>query len=224
MRERIPTTIDDALAERRGAGDLDELRGVVREQLQEHYERASQAGLKRSILDRLDERHRFEVPPGMVEREFGAIWQQVEADAKNAEAEIATILGQPEEEAREEFRQIAERRVRLGLLIAEIGRANDIAVEQDDLMRAALEGARNHPEPKRLLDFYRAEPQMLERFRAPVFEDKVIAFLSELATITDEAVDVDTLMRDPDEDDKAASVSVSAAAGDDESTAEDEPA
>jgi trigger factor len=224
VRERIPTTIDDALAERRGAGDLDELRGVVREQLQEHYERASQAGLKRSILDRLDERHRFEVPPGMVEREFGAIWQQVEADAKNAEAEIATILGQPEEEAREEFRQIAERRVRLGLLIAEIGRANDIAVEQDDLMRAALEGARNHPEPKRLLDFYRAEPQMLERFRAPVFEDKVIAFLSELATITDEAVDVDTLMRDPDEDDKAASVSVSAAAGDDESTAEDEPA
>ena len=224
VRERIPTTIDDAFAERRGAGDLDELRGVVREQLQEHYEQASQARLKRSMLDLLDERHRFEVPPGMVESEFGAIWQQLEADAKRAETEVATVLDQPEEEAREEFRQIAERRVRLGLLIAEIGRANDIAVEQEDLVRAAMEGARNHPEPKRLLDFYRAQPQMLERFRPGVFEDKVIAFLSELATITDEAVDVDTLMRDPDEDDKAASASAMAAAGEDGSAAEDEPA
>ena len=223
VRARIPTTIDDAFAERRGAGDLDELRGVVREQLQEHYEQASQARLKRSMLDLLDERHRFEVPPGMVESEFGAIWQQVEADAKRAEVEIATVLDQPEEEAREEFRQIAERRVRLGLLIAEIGRAKNIAVEQEDLLRAALEGARNHPEPQRLLDFYRAQPQMLERFRAPVFEDKVIAFLSELATITDEAVDVDALMRDPDEDDKAPA-SLSGAAGEDESSAGDEPA
>ena len=221
VRERLPSTIDDDFAERRGAKDLDELRGVVREQIEEHYEHASQARLKRSMLDLLDERHRFEVPPGMVEREFGAIWQQVETDAKNAQAEIATMLDQPEEEAREEFRQIAERRVRLGLLIAEIGRANDITVEQDDLVRAAMMSVRGHPNPQQLLDFYRAQPQALEQFRPTVFEDKVIAFLSELATISDEVVEAETLLSDPDEDGKAstAATAATAAAGEDEDAA-----
>ena len=220
VRERLPSTIDDAFAERRGAKNLDELRGVVREQIGEHYEHASQARLKRSMLDLLDERHRFEVPPGMVEREFGAIWQQVEADAKRADVEIAALLDQPEEEARDEFRQIAERRVRLGLLIAEIGRTNDISVEQEDLIRAAMAGARGHPEPQKIFDFYRAQPQALERFRAPVFEDKVIDFLSELATISDEVVEAETLLRDPDEDEKP-STSATAAAGEDGDAAAD---
>ena len=211
VRERLPTDIDDAFAERRGAKDLDELRGVVRAQMEQHYERASQARLKRAMLDVLDESHRFEVPPGMVEREFGAIWQQVENDAKQAEVEIAAMLDQPEDEARDEFRQIAERRVRLGLLIAEIGQANDITVEQEDLLRAAVENARSHPEPQRLLEFYRAQPQALERFRPMVFEDKVIAFLSELATISDEVVDAETLLSDPDEDEKPMTAAADAA-------------
>ena len=202
VQERLPTTIDDAFAERRGAENLDELRGLVREQIREQYEQASQARLKRSLLDVLDERYKFDVPPGMVEREFDAVWQQIENDAKRAESEIATILDQPEEEAREEFRKIAERRVRLGLLIAEIGGANDISVEQEDLLRAAMMSARGHPEPQRLLEYYRSQPQALERFGPTVFEDKVIAFLSELATVSDEVVDVETLMRDPDDDEK----------------------
>ena len=141
----------------------------------------------------------------MIEREFDAVWQQIENDAKRAEAEIATILDQPEEEARVEFRRIAERRVRLGLLIAEIGGANDISVEQEDLLRAAMTSARGHPEPQRLLEYYRSQPQALERFGPTVFEDKVIAFLSELATVSDEVVDVETLMRDPDEDETSSS-------------------
>ena len=211
VRERLPTEIDDAFAERRGAKDLDELRGVVRAQIEQHYEHASQARLKRAMLDVLDESHRFEVPPGMVEREFGAIWQQVENDAKQAEVEIAAMLDQPEDEARDEFRQIAERRVRLGLLIAEIGQANDITVEQEDLLRAAVENARSHPEPQRLLEFYRAQPQALERFRPMVFEDKVIAFLSELAAISDEVVDAETLLSDPDEDEKPMTAAADAA-------------
>ena len=136
VRERLPVTVDEAFAERRGAKDLDELRGVIRDQIQSEYEQVSQARLKRSLLDLLDERYKFEVPPGMVEREFDAVWQQIENDAKRTETEIATLLDQTEEEAREEFRQIAERRVRLGLLIAEIGGANDITVEQEDLLRA----------------------------------------------------------------------------------------
>ena len=221
VRERLPVTVDEAFAERRGAKDLDELRGVVRDQIQSEYEQVSQARLKRSLLDVLDERYKFEVPPGMVEREFDAVWQQVENDAKRAETEIATLLDQTEEEAREEFRQIAERRVRLGLLIAEIGGANDITVEQEDLLRAAMMSARGHPEPQRLLDYYRNQPQALERFRPTVFEDKVIAFLSELATVSDQVVDVETLLRDPDEDEES-SDSETAQAGEDESAAADE--
>ncbi len=221
VRERLPVTVDEAFAERRGAQDLDELRGVIRDQIQSEYEQVSQARLKRSLLDVLDERYKFEVPPGMVEREFDAVWQQIENDAKRAETEIATLLDQTEEEAREEFRQIAERRVRLGLLIAEIGGANDITVEQEDLLRAAMMSARGHAEPQRLLDYYRNQPQALERFRPTVFEDKVIAFLSELATVSDEVVDVETLLRDPDEDEKP-SDSETAQAGEDESAAADE--
>ena len=221
VRERLPVTVDEAFAERRGAKDLDELRGVVRDQIQSEYEQVSQARLKRSLLDVLDERYKFDVPPGMVEREFDAVWQQIENDAKRTETEIATLLDQTEEEAREEFRQIAERRVRLGLLIAEIGGANDITVEQEDLLRAAMMSARGHAEPQRLLDYYRNQPQALERFRPTVFEDKVIAFLSELATVSDEVVDVETLLRDPDEDEKP-SDSETAQAGEDESAAADE--
>ena len=202
VRERLPVTVDDAFAERHSAENLDAMRGVIREQIASEYEQVSQARLKRSLLDLLDERYKFDVPPGMVEREFEAVWEQIENDAKRAEAEIATVLDQPEEEARKEFRQIAERRVRLGLLIAEIGGANDIAVEQEDLLRAAVMSARGHPEPQRLLDYYRNQPQALERFRPTVFEDKVIAFLSELATVSDEVVDVETLLRDPDDDEQ----------------------
>ena len=225
VQERLPVTVDDAFAERRGAENLDALRGVVREQIQSEYEQVSQARLKRSLLDVLDERYKFDVPPGMVEREFDAVWQQIENDAKRAEAEIATILDQPEDEAREEFRQIAERRVRLGLLIAEIGGSNDITVEQEDLLRAAMMSARGHPEPQRLLEFYRSQPDQLERFRPTVFEDKVIAFLSELATVSEQVVDVETLMRDPDEDEKS-SVTGTEQADEEESaaTVEDESA
>ena len=220
VRERLPVTVDEAFAERRGAENLDALRGMIRDQMQEQYEQASQARLKRSMLDVLDEHYRFEVPPGMVEREFEAVWQQIENDAKRAETDIATALDQPEEEAREEFRQIAERRVRLGLLIAEIGGANEITVEQEDLLRAAMMNARGHPEPQRLLEYYRSQPQALEQFRPSVFEDKVIAFLAELATVSDEVVDVETLLRDPDEEEH--SHAHSAEADEEETAAADE--
>ncbi len=229
VQERLPATVDDAFAERRGAENLDALRGVVREQIQSEYEQVSQARLKRSLLDVLDERYKFDVPPGMVESEFDAVWQQIENDAKRADAEIATILDQPEDEAREEFRQIAERRVRLGLLIAEIGGSNDITVEQEDLLRAAMMSARGHPEPQRLLEFYRSQPDQLERFRPTVFEDKVITFLSELAAVSEQVVDVETLMRDPDEDEKSSATGTeqtdeeeSAATDEDESAASSE--
>ena len=221
LRARIPTVIDDALAERHGAQDVAGLRESVREQMRLGYGHASQARLKRSMLDLLDERHRFEVPAGMVEREFDAIWRQMEKDAEIAGVEIAEILGRPEEEARVEFRGIAERRVRLGLLIAEIGRVNNIAVEREDLLKAALDTVQAHPEPQRLIEYYQRQPEALERFRPSVFEDKVIAFLSEIATVSEQVVDPETLLRDTEEDEERGKSETGAAggSGDDDETA-----
>ena len=203
LRARVPTVVDDALAERHGVPDVAGLRERIREELGARYERASRARLKRSMLDALDARHRFEVPPGMVAREFDAIWKQIENDAEKAKTDIGTLLEQPEEDARTEFRGIAERRVRLGLLLSEIGRVNGITVEREELLAAALGTASaRHPEPRRLAEFYRSRPEALEQFRSPVFEDKVVAFLSEVVALSEEEVDAETLLSDPEEDER----------------------
>lgn len=201
LRARVPTVVDDAFAERHGSSDLVGLRERLRAELRARYERASRARLKRSMLDALDARHRFEVPPGMIEREFDAIWKQLENDAERAKTDIGALLEQPEEDARAEFREIAERRVRLGLLLSEIGQANGITVEREELLAAAMGAASAwHPEPRRLAEFYRDHPEALEQFRSPVFEDKVVAFLSEVVTLSEEEVDEETLLSDPEDD------------------------
>jgi len=109
-------------------------------------------------------------------------------------------MEQSEDEAKEEYTQIAERRVRLGLLLSEIGRQNEISIERDDLLNAALESARGFSQPQQVLEFYRSNPNALERFRAPVFEDKVVAFLTELADVKESVVEAEELFRDPDEE------------------------
>ncbi len=213
VRERVEVPIDDELAKAQGLDDLAALKDSIREQLGHHYDRASQARLKRALLDVLDERYRFDVPPGMVEQEFEGIWGQIEADAERTETPLTEVLDKPEEEAREEYRGIAERRVRLGLLLSEVGNQNDITVDREDLLKAALESAQGHPNPQQILDFYRSQPDALERFRAPVYEDKVVAFLVEMATVSDEVVPLEELLRDPDEEEDNGADEASAEAG-----------
>ena len=199
VRERTETAIDDEMAKRQGLDNLAALTDLVRGQLQKQFDEASQAKLKRTLLDDLAERYEFEVPAGMVDQEFETIWTQVTSDLEKSESTFEEAMDQSEDEARAEYRQIAERRVRLGLLLSEIGSENKISIERDDLLKVALESARGVSDPQQVLEFYRSNPNALERFRAPVFEDKVVAFLSELADINESVVEPEDLFRDPDE-------------------------
>ena len=200
VRARDEVTIDDDMAVRQGFDNLAAMSDVVRERLKAQFDEASKARLKRSLLDLLADRYAFEVPTGMIEQEFETIWAQINKDLEEAKASFEDAMGQSEEEAKKEYRDIAERRVRLGLLLSEIGRQNDITVERDDLLNAALASARGFSQPQQVLEFYRSNPNALERFRAPVFEDKVVAFLTELADVMDNVVDVEELFRDTDEE------------------------
>ena len=197
--------MDDAFAVRFGMADLAALREAVRERGRREYRAAARMKVKRQILDRLADTHDFAVPEGMVDREFEAIWRQIEQDMKRAD-ETWAEAEQTEEEARAEYRAIAERRVRLGLVLAEIGRRNEIAVPQDDLNRAVVDQARRFPgEEQRIFDLFRSNPEMMSQLHAPLLEDRVIDFIVEMADVTERQVDEKELMAaDADEDTDAA--------------------
>jgi trigger factor len=202
--------IDDELASDLGLESLEALKKAVREQIEREYGKLARQRLKRALLDGLAAKHDFAVPPGMVDAEFETIWKQFdEARAQNKE-EVAEDAGKSDDELKAEYRAIAERRVRLGLLLAEVGRANSITVGQDEVSRALGEEARRHPGyEKQVIEFYRKNPEMLANFRAPLFEDKVVDFILEMATVTDRPVSIDELTRDED----AAGAASSAQAG-----------
>ncbi len=202
VRERIETEVDDEMAKRQGLDDLAALTDMVRNSLKQQFDEASKAKLKRTLLDNLADRYSFEVPSGMIDQEFEAIWTQLTQDIEKSKSTFEEATEQSEDEAKKEYRQIAERRVRLGLLLSEIGRQNEISIERDDLLNAALESARGFSQPQQVLEFYRSNPNALERFRAPVFEDKVVAFLTELVNIKESVVDAEELFRDIDEEAK----------------------
>lgn len=192
-------SLDDDFAKRLGLENLDQLKERVREQLKSDHSRASRLHLKRRILDALDAAHRFDVPSGMVEQEFGGIWRQVQAELAR-EGKTPADEGKTEDELKDEYRAIAERRVRLGLVLAKIGEQNGITISQDELNRAIAARARQFPgQEQQVAQYYARTPQGQAELRAPIFEDKVIDFLSELISVHDKKVDKDTLFLDPDE-------------------------
>jgi trigger factor len=171
----------------------------VREQLKADFARASRLHLKRRILDALDSAHSFTLPPAMVESEFGAIWTQVETELKR-EGKTAADEGKTEDELKAEYHAIAERRVRLGLVLARIGEQNGLTVSPDEIQRALTARARQFPgQEQQVINFYANNPQAMAEVRAPIFEDKVVDFIAELAQVTDRNVDRETLFLDPDE-------------------------
>jgi trigger factor len=191
--------LDDELARKLGVASLATLKDRVRDQLKADFTRASRMHLKRRLLDALDERHAFPLPQTMVDREFSMIWQQVEAELKR-EGRTPQDEGKTEEEMREEYRKIAERRVRLGLVLARIGEQNGITVAPDELQRAIMARVRAHPgQEQEAFNFYSSNPQAQAEIRAPIFEEKVVDFIAELANVTERKVDRDTLYMDPDE-------------------------
>jgi trigger factor len=191
--------VNDEFAKGLGAESLAKLRDMVRAQIKREYESASRAKLKRALLDELDKRHDFALPPALVEGEFEAIWNQVTADLKQREKSFEDE-GKTEEAARAEYRKIAERRVRLGLVIGEIGDKNKIQVTQEELRRALVEQARRFPgREKMVYEYYEKNPAALTELRAPVFEEKVVDYIIELAKPSERKVSVEELLK-PDSD------------------------
>ena len=191
--------IDENLAKTVGMESLEKLREMVKERLTRDHAAMTRTKLKRQLLDKLDESHKFTVPPSMVEEEFNAVWSQVtgDLDAQNSTFEQE---GTTEEKAREDYRKIADRRVRLGLVLAEIGDKNNIKVTDEELTRAVVERARQMPgQEQQVWDYYRKNPQAMAQLRAPLFEEKVVDFICELATLTDKPVSREELFKQDDE-------------------------
>jgi trigger factor len=189
-----PVTIDDELAKAFGMESLAALRDAIRESIGREYGAVTRRKLKRQLLDALDAQYTFELPPTLVKQEFDAIWQQVENDMQRSGKTFADE-NTTEEEARAEYQKIADRRVRLGLVLAEIGEQAKVQVSDDEVSQALVERARQFPGQERMVwEFYRKNPQALAEIRAPIFEDKVVDHILASATITDKAVTKEELM------------------------------
>jgi trigger factor len=196
-------TLDDAFAKSLGLESLDKLKEAVKGRLQQEHAALTRQKLKRQLLDKLDEMHKFALPPTLAEDEFKNVWTTVENDLK-AQARTFADEGTTEEKAREEYRAIAERRVRLGLVLAEIGEKNKITVTEEEITRAIVERARQVPgREQEVWEYYRKTPAAVAAIRAPIFEEKVVDFLIELATVTEKQVSREDLLKD-EEDEKSA--------------------
>jgi trigger factor len=188
VRSGPPAAVDEDLAKKVGLESVDALRKAGRDRLERQYASISRSKIKRKLLDALAEKHDFPAPKGMVDSEFENILKQVQES--NNGAEIS-------ETEKTEFRGIAERRVRLGLLLSEIGRGNNIQVSEDELKRALGQEASRHPGQEReVIEFYQKNPNALIQLRAPIYEDKVIDFILEMAKVTDRTVDAAELIKD----------------------------
>ncbi|MEO1309734.1 MAG: trigger factor [Pseudomonadota bacterium] len=188
--------IDDEMAKKLGVESLDKLKETLGERLGEQFKQMSRAHAKRALLDKLDETHSFDLPKSMVDQEFEQIWQQVESAERDEEDKDKS-----EDELKAEYRTIAERRVRLGLVLAEIGKRHKVEVPNDQLQQAMIAQARQYPGQEReVLEFFKKNPGALAQVRAPLFEERVVDLIFELAKVTDKTVSKDELMKDPGEE------------------------
>ncbi|MDC0033440.1 trigger factor [Alphaproteobacteria bacterium] len=198
VREPKSANVDDDLAKSSGMENLDALKDAVTEQLGREYSQLSRAHLKKELLDKLSEEHSFELPEGIVDAEFEGVWKQV-LDAKERDALDPDDKGKSDEELKANFRNISERRVRLGLLLADVGRVNNITVTQDDLNRAIHAEASRFPgQEARVLEYFQKDENALQELQAPIFEDKVVDFVIEMANINEKEVSLEELMGDTD--------------------------
>ena len=194
--------IDDEFAKGLGFEGLEAMRKVIRDRLEADYARVSRERVKRRLLDELAKRYSFELPSGLVDQEFGQIWAQVEreqkAGGKSFEEENTT-----EEKARAEYRGIAERRVRLGLVLAEVGRSANVEITEDELTRALIERARAFPgQEQEVWNYYRSNQSALAELRAPIYEEKAVDHILSVAKVEDKKIAPEELLK-PEEDEPA---------------------
>ncbi|MCX5512040.1 trigger factor [Kaistia algarum] len=198
----VAVTVDDEWAKKFGIESLEKLRETIREQMQGQLNVATRTKIKRQLLDQLDERHTFELPPTMVEQEFQNVWNQVTQDLERSGRSFADEET-TEDAAKADYRKIAERRVRLGLVLSEIGEKNQIQVTDEEVQKALVDRIRQYPgQEKQVYDFYKENPEALASLRAPIFEEKVVDHLLTLADITDRTVSREELFKDDEEDAK----------------------
>jgi len=195
--------IDDDLAKKLGAENLDAVREVIISRQQQEFDSASRIRLKKELLDALASMSSFPVPDSILDQEFNQIWQQFE-QARKAGTQDDEDKDKDEETLKAEYRGIAERRVRLGLLLAEIARTNSITVSDQEVDRAMMQRAMQYPgQEMQMLELFRKYPQFINSVRGPLLEDKVVDFVLELAKVTDKTVTSEELTKDPSDESKA---------------------
>lgn len=195
--------LDDEFAKKLGFDTLAALRDAVETKLKEDYETASRNQLKRDLLDSLDKAHKFELPAALVEREFESVWQQVTSELERVgrtfEDEDTT-----EEKARKEYQDLAERRVRLGLVLSEIGEKNSVKISDEEVSQALMERVQQFPGQEReVYEYYQKNPQALAELRVPIFENKVVDYILELATVNEKDVTAEELFKSEESESEA---------------------
>ncbi len=196
IRAPAESQVDEAFAEKLGMPSLQALKDAVRAQVEQGYANQSRFKLKRALLDALDSAHDFPLPPRMVEAEFGQIWSQVEQDKAQGQLPDEDA-GKSEDELQGDYRKIAERRVRLGLVLAEIGSLNNVTISDEELTNAARQEAMRYgPQAQEVFDYLRRTPAAQAQLRAPLYEDKVVDLIFRLAKVADKSVSKDELMAD----------------------------
>ncbi len=194
--------IDDEMAKGFGLESLDKLKDAVRERVAAEFAAASRQRVKRKLLDQLDEAHKFEPPASLVEQEFNGLWQSVQTEMAQAKRTFADE-NTTEEKAKEDYRKIADRRVRLGLVLSEIGEKNKLTVTDEEVGRVLAERVRQFPgQEKQVWEYYQRNPQAMAEIRAPLYEDKVVDFILELAQVTEKKVSREELLKAEDDDSK----------------------
>lgn len=190
------TKIDDDFAKKFGMENLGALKEAVSEQARGELETQSGMKLKRAILDELDKKHSFDLPPNMVEAEFGSIWAQVEKEKEAGQLDEDDAK-KSDKKLKADYRKIAERRVRLGLVLAEIGAKADVQISNEELQQAIIGEARRYPgQEQQVIEFYQKNPDAVAQMRAPIFEEKTVAHIIESAKITDKKVSRDVLFEE----------------------------
>ncbi|WP_428682195.1 trigger factor [Reyranella sp.] len=191
IHEFVDKPADDELAKKSNFENLEAMRKAIGERIGQDYNQISRTMIKRQLLDKLAETHKFEVPEGLVEGEFNAIWQRIEEAKKKGEK-----LEDDEEKMRKEYREIADRRVRLGLLLADIGRSNSIDVTPEELNQAVMrEAMRYQGQERQVLEFFSKNAEAKDQLRAPIFEEKTVDFILELAKVSEKSVTPEELLK-----------------------------
>ncbi|GAJ29416.1 trigger factor [Acidomonas methanolica] len=200
LKKAVEPALDDELAKTIGFEGIEQVRDLITKQVEGEYAQLSRLRIKRDLLDILADRTDFDAPPSMVEAEFGQIWARVEQDRANGEIDEEDA-GKDEDTLKADYRKIAERRVKLGLLLAEIGRVKEIAVSREDMMQAMRQEALRYPGQERaVFEFFTKNPQAAETLRGPILENKVVDYLIELADVTEKDVTPEELAEIPPAD------------------------